>query len=424
MAAGLIIGLVITVTLVLGGWLYLRRRTQTPTAINPPGATPAASAGEAGRWPAWKTWGLTGCVALIPLALFCGWRFWLYQPRKSALLMEKESTPANAAGVADPQPKLLKEYYHSFKADADLGRDYEFDGPDADECVRFEPAGLRLNLPAGHPGKRIGTGLVSHFGVKGDFEITLSFEMLQEPAPADAGNGTGLYLGVETDTPELNRAMVTRGAWPDKRFYTWFDLSGEDPGDPRRTELKTFPARGTTGRLRLVRTGSLLSHYAAEGDSQDFTLLRQLPFRVEDLKGVRVGGQTGGANAALEARVTDLRIRAGALPGLIDDAADTRTAAEEGGMALALAVTLATTVLAALGMWLYLRPRRRPETPPAGDTAPDEHPRPEAAAAAFTIRCSTCGKKLKARAELAGKRVKCPQCGQAVLVPSIQVGAP
>ena len=33
-----------------------------------------------------------------------------------------------------------------------------------------------------------------------------------------------------------------------------------------------------------------------------------------------------------------------------------------------------------------------------------------------SIACPDCGKKLKVKAELAGKKVKCGQCGKAVLV--------
>ena len=47
-----------------------------------------------------------------------------------------------------------------------------------------------------------------------------------------------------------------------------------------------------------------------------FVFLHQHPFRADDLKGVRVGGHTGGPQSALEARVTDLRIRADSMPDL------------------------------------------------------------------------------------------------------------
>src|SRR5579884_1212669 len=56
----------------------------------------------------------------------------------------------------------------------------------------------------------MGTGLSTTFGVKGDFEITMSFEVLKEPRPADAGEGTGGYVWVDLDTPGFNRALFSR----------------------------------------------------------------------------------------------------------------------------------------------------------------------------------------------------------------------
>lgn len=35
------------------------------------------------------------------------------------------------------------------------------------------------------------------------------------------------------------------------------------------------------------------------------------------------------------------------------------------------------------------------------------------------IACTNCGKQLKVPGELAGKRVKCPQCSQALNVPNV-----
>ena len=66
---------------------------------------------------------------------------------------------------------------------------------------------------------------------------------------------------------------------------------------------------------------------------------------------------------------------------------------------------VALVLAAALGVWLYARHNRRPGQPPA------------AGAAAVSFACSACGKNLKARVELAGRKVKCSGCGQAVAVP-------
>jgi DNA-directed RNA polymerase subunit RPC12/RpoP len=48
---------------------------------------------------------------------------------------------------------------------------------------------------------------------------------------------------------------------------------------------------------------------------------------------------------------------------------------------------------------------------------PDHQPEPEAVAPSVSFACAGCGKTVKARAELAGKKVKCPQCGQVIPVP-------
>jgi WD40 repeat protein/DNA-directed RNA polymerase subunit RPC12/RpoP len=40
-----------------------------------------------------------------------------------------------------------------------------------------------------------------------------------------------------------------------------------------------------------------------------------------------------------------------------------------------------------------------------------------------SFSCSECGKKLKVQADLAGKKVKCPQCGKAIIVPGADVDA-
>jgi hypothetical protein len=41
---------------------------------------------------------------------------------------------------------------------------------------------------------------------------------------------------------------------------------------------------------------------------------------------------------------------------------------------------------------------------------------------AISVQCPGCEKRLKTRDELAGKRVKCPGCGQSVLVPAAHPG--
>src|SRR5262249_21774218 len=58
--------------------------------------------------------------------------------------------------------------------------DFQLYGPAAEECVRFEPTGARITLPGNYGEVRPFTGLLRTVNVKGDFEITVDFEILQE----------------------------------------------------------------------------------------------------------------------------------------------------------------------------------------------------------------------------------------------------
>jgi len=262
-----------------------------------------------------------------------------------------------AGHAAPPQTKNFKEYFHSFKDDRDMDPNFDWEGLEPQQCVQFEPAGLRMTFPAGHTGKRVGTGVATRSPIKGDFDITMSYEIIKEPEPEEGGIGTGLFLWVDLDAPQLKRAIVTRAVWGKKTYYTWLHLVSDVPGNPAAEELRLYPvaSAATTGRLRLVRTGAVLSHYAAEGNSEEFRLLRQHAFGTEDVKRTVLGGQTGGPQAALDFRVTDVRIRAESLPEFAETAGS-----EESGAVQWLLVALVSSLIlmSALGGWFIIRRRR------------------------------------------------------------------
>jgi WD40 repeat protein/DNA-directed RNA polymerase subunit RPC12/RpoP len=73
-----------------------------------------------------------------------------------------------------------------------------------------------------------------------------------------------------------------------------------------------------------------------------------------------------------------------------------------------LGLGITVILLLPLGVWLYVSQSRRAE----------QHPVPtETASSVISFACSACGKALKARMHLAGKKVKCSRCGKAILVP-------
>jgi hypothetical protein len=105
------------------------------------------------------------------------------------------------------------------------------------------------------------------------------------------------------------------------------------------------------------------------------------------------------------------------------DAAGGRPATEEGAAAEPLRGFRFGPVLLLVGLvlvfllvvWLVARQRRRGERVPVPVPPKESDQEPAPKAVRFT--CSACGKALKAKWELAGKKVKCPECGQVTRVP-------
>ena len=229
--------------------------------------------------------------------------------------------------LAQPESKgkLVKEFHHSFKDNPAAREGFELFGPDAAKCVRFDKDGLRISLPAGHKGIRRPTGVETLIDVGGDFEITVTFEVLAEPAPAGGKDKqTRFTLDIVLDKPGLNAASLSRTIYgKGVETVTWSALQPEG-AEKAKTSMHYFPATAKSMRLRLVRTGASLAYDSSAGDNQDFVRLREDPFGTENLNKVRCVASTGSADAELEVRVTDLRIRAESLDrttGEDDDAA-------------------------------------------------------------------------------------------------------
>jgi DNA-directed RNA polymerase subunit RPC12/RpoP len=85
---------------------------------------------------------------------------------------------------------------------------------------------------------------------------------------------------------------------------------------------------------------------------------------------------------------------------------------------IAAAGGLGFVILLALAASLVVRHRRRVRAPVAAAVA-DAQPNPEVTGTPVAFACAGCGKRLKARIELAGKTIKCPQCSKSVVVPAI-----
>jgi hypothetical protein len=272
--------------------------------------------------------------------------------------------PARAADLLPPKADYAQEYFHSFKGNAERPAGWALHGTEAEECVRFQADGLRLTPRSWGVGTRCG------FGVKGDFEITLAFEILKEPTAQEAGApATRLSIVIWKATPRENAATINLsvGGKDGLNFVSWQSVWNEEM---RRTvpQINSFPTQARSGKLRLVRFGPHLYFGFTEGLDGDFKYRAQYDFGPEDLREVRIVAVPEDETVSFDARVLEVRIRANGLPTPpagaqaktdVATARETPKARSRGWLKAAVLLSLLLAV--ALGGWLYLRLARRAE---------------------------------------------------------------
>jgi DNA-directed RNA polymerase subunit RPC12/RpoP len=336
---------------------------------------------------------------------------------------------APVVGWAGEPKGYSSNFYHDFRSGA-VHQDMIPVGDKDQAYTKVEPQGLRITVPKAWQHPFGGVGYRTLFEVQGDFVITAGFEILHADVP-ERGYGVGVCMRVSKAEPSGEVANVCRVVRAKNRQVVLWDRSIEAKGEKRKIFEGTEPCAEKIGRLRLQRTGTILHFSWAPGlAGEDFKEIHKEAFGADDIKTVSLVGLTGREPCDVDVRFFDLRIRSG---GLAQAAAKDQPKAKDGApspdapttnppgsgskgwLAVLLLVGLAFILLPALalGAWLYLRQRLDPPDPSPSAAAKDQP-----ASSSVSLACPDCGKKLKAKAEMAGKKVKCSQCGKAVLVPS------
>lgn len=184
-------------------------------------------------------------------------------------------------------------------------------GEGAERHVRLESGGLHIVLPDNQ--KLPVLGATPRFRVRGDFEITAEFEILKLGKPT-AGNGSGATLYVIADSNGKEAGSIGRVSRV-REGDVFFAMHGATPSDgQRKYETRCAPSQARVGRLRLVRTGSVLRCLYAAGKSSEFEELMETPFSRADLVQVRLGADGGGTACEVDVVWKQVSIRAEGLP--------------------------------------------------------------------------------------------------------------
>jgi serine/threonine protein kinase len=313
--------------------------------------------------------------------------------------------------------------YHDFRGSRPPLPPLYLDGPDARATTSAEEGGLRITLPEDRqqpPWAPV--GVVPSFRLAGNFEVTGTYELLPGDRPI-RGIGAGvvlwLFTGRVNNTKFAEIAHFLRPGPGDGNVFVasyWVDV----PTGPNRGH-QAQPATARTGRLRLIREGSTVRFLAADGASTDFRELTRADFGADDLL-VRFAVNNNGSPTPVDARLVDFKIRAAAVtpddppPGADPEPPGVPAQGLTGKTWLALGVVMSLTVALCLAVWHSRRAGKRlGGGPAAAQVQPD-------ASLPISFPCPVCGKALKARPALAGKRVKCPNCAEATTVPGPRAG--
>jgi hypothetical protein len=224
-------------------------------------------------------------------------------------------------------------------------------GPGFATAVRSERQGLRIVLPPEH-GKRPPVGIVCKTGVKGDFEITMEFEVLDVKEPK-GGRGAGSSLHLTMVSPTQEAATTGRQLKPDGNSVFFAHRATTPRGGSREHHGKTTPTECRSGRLRLVRTGSILAYLAAEGKSDSFREIDQFAIGKDDVDAVRIAADNGGSPTPVDVRINSLKIVADEL----GDPTPLPPPSSRWPLWLGVGVVLALAAGGAYGVW-----RRRSES--------------------------------------------------------------
>jgi serine protease Do len=178
--------------------------------------------------------------------------------------------------------------------------------------------GLDISFRAGQEQSWQDTGLIPLFGLRGDFEVMVSFEILNAERPK-RGDGVGLvlFIGNAPEPRATNAVSLAHLLLSDGNTVFMADRQRRVQGKWTH-ERKSVPVNGKAGKLRIERQGGRVRFSVGERDRSEFATLTEVDFGKSDLLGFHILGGTGGSPTALDLRLLEFTVRAESLPGWSD----------------------------------------------------------------------------------------------------------
>lgn len=226
-------------------------------------------------------------------------------------------------------------------------------GSRPDQLSKLGPKGLHVRIP--DDSDVFYCGVRPKIVVKGDFEITAGFTIIDLPRPKE-GFGAGVQIYIED--PRHERAAIQRihREREGHVFAAYRGVVKEDGSHQHHPRLQE--AAATSGWLRLKRVGTRIRYQVADLNSDTFTQIHETEFTDEDVVLLRLIAQTGGSPTRVDAAWTYLDVHAEEL----DDGSEPPTKPRT--LLVAAAVVLLILLVVAVCLVLRLRASGRANARP------------------------------------------------------------
>lgn len=179
-------------------------------------------------------------------------------------------------------------------------------GSKAHQSITPSSVGLRITLAADH-GNDLPVGLIGRPGVRGDFEITMSFRATRVDKPT-SGNGAGVSIWISTTSNTREAAQIAWHHLPSGQQVFSAMRAFTPPEGKREFHGTSVASDGRAGKLRLVRTGSTLKCLAAGEGNSKFREVYETEFDTQDLEIVRFAVENGGSPTLVDARIESVTV--------------------------------------------------------------------------------------------------------------------
>jgi hypothetical protein len=246
----------------------------------------------------------------------------------------------------------VSEFHHDFRGQPLPKELSKLNPQEGKFLVNDEPEGLRIKVIKPWVPPTQGVGLKTTFGLKGDFDATLTMEMLAgDMPPRGQSIGAALFLSPIKYTTYKEAAAIDRFVEKDTQGVRWWATDGSRKG--------SVPSSDRIVRLGLKRTGTILHYLWApgmqEGELQEIGQA-EWPTEIEFIRVIAFLGKTP---VNVDVRLLDLRIRGNFTTSAV-------FSAPIGALSFYLFIGMVITLSLALVVWLFVRRRKGKSSP---DTA-------------------------------------------------------